>query len=93
MEYKQANGESIRDGKVAATAYIEAVVERSPHYIEHQDIRSTQENINLNLPTDAAINKDPLTGKITIGNLTEVNKKLGRKYQIISFRWLSKNEI
>ena len=89
----RAYGESKRDGKVIATAYIEAIVERSPHYVEHQDIRNTKNNTNLNLPTDAAISKDPLTGKITICNLTDINRKIGRKYQIISFRWLNKNEI
>ncbi len=89
----RAYGESKRDGKVVARAYIEAIVERSPHYIQHQSIDNTTTNNLGNIPTDTALKKDPLTGEITEGNLTEINKKLGRKYRIKSFRWLNKDEI
>ena len=89
----RAYGEARRDGQIIATAYIEAIVERSPHYVEHQDIRNTESDLHNNLPTDTFFIRDPLTGKITLGNLTNVNKKLGRQYEIKSFRWLNKNEI
>ena len=89
----RAYGESKRNGKVVATAYIEAIVERGPHYIDHQDIRDVSNDPAKNLPTDAALKKDNLTGDITPGNLTIINQKLGRKYRIKSFRWLNKNEI
>jgi hypothetical protein len=81
------------NGKVVARAYIDANVERSPHYIEHQSIDDTSTNNTANIPTDGIINLDPLTGEITEGNLTELNKRLGRKYHIKSFRWLNKDEI
>ncbi|MGJ8655446.1 MAG: hypothetical protein ACSHX6_03270 [Akkermansiaceae bacterium] len=89
----RAYGESKRNGKVVARAYIEAIVERSPHYIQHQYIDDTATNNQANLPTDSVIEIDPLTGKITEGNLTEINQTLGRKYRIKSFRWLNKGEI
>jgi len=89
----RAYGESKREGKVVARAYIEAIVERSPHYIQHQPIDDATVSNLANIPTDTALIKDPLTGEITPGNLTETNKNLGRKYHIKSFRWLNKDEI
>ena len=89
----RAYGEARRKGKIVSTAYIEALVERSPHYIEHQDINNNQEDLTKNVPTDSLLMKDPMTGKITMGNLTNINKKLGRRYQIKSFRWLNEDEI
>ena len=89
----RAYGESKRNGIVVARAYIEAVVERSPHYVQHQRIDDTSVSNEANIPTDAALNIDPLTGEITDGGLTETNKNLGRRYQIKSFRWLNENEI
>lgn len=89
----RAYGESKSNGIVIARAYIEAVVERSPHYIQHQSIDNTATDSNANIPTDNILSQDPLTGEITEGNLTEINKTLGRKYQIKSFRWLNKDEI
>ena len=89
----RAYGEVKNKGLVVARAYIEAIVERSPHYVQHQKIGDDSESNEANIPTDRAIKIDPLTGKITEGNLTEINMKLGRKYQIRSFRWLNKDEI
>ncbi len=89
----RAYGESKRNGKVVARAYIEAIVERSPHYIQHQSIEDTTTNNLANIPTDGILNQDPLTGEISEGNLTEINKSLGRRYRIKSFRWLNKDEI
>jgi len=89
----RAYGESKRNGKVVARAYIEAIVERSPHYIQHQSIEDTTTNNLANIPTDSILNQDPLTGEISEGNLTPINKNLGRKYHIKSFRWLNKDEI
>ncbi len=89
----RAYGESKGKGKLIVTAYIEAIVERTPHYIQHQDIGDSSDHPNKNIATDAALKIDPLTGNISQGNLTDLNEKLGRRYKIISFRWLSKNEI
>jgi len=89
----RAYGEVKRDGKVTARAYIEAVVGRTPHYIQHQSIKDDTQNKYANIPTDKALKKDPVTGEITQGNLTEINEKLGRRYKVVSFRWLNKDEI
>lgn len=56
-------------GKVRATAYAEAIVQRVPEYID---------------PADPVEKKS---------GLTQTNQIFGRKFVIISFRWLSPNEI
>jgi hypothetical protein len=74
-------GESLTpDGKVAATAWCEAVVQRMPEFVD---------------PADAADKKlrsaAPTPG--TPPDLQAANRKFGRKFNITSFRWLNKNEI
>ncbi|MES2980854.1 MAG: hypothetical protein V4727_00960 [Verrucomicrobiota bacterium] len=56
-------------GKVRATAYAEAIVQRMPEFIDS---------------TDPAEKKS---------GLTQTNQTFGRKFEIVSFRWLSPNEI
>ena len=60
-----------KNGRIVATAYCEAVVQRTPSYIDPAD-----EN---HLATD----------KLT----SDVNRKYGRKMLLVSFRWLSLDEI
>ncbi|MCP5537451.1 MAG: hypothetical protein H7A51_14610 [Akkermansiaceae bacterium] len=66
----RAYGESLdASGKVAARAWCEAVVQRSPEFIDPAD--------------------EPATA---IGDLTSgVNEKFGRRYKIVSFRWVDKS--
>lgn len=67
----RAYGES-RDGagKIAAKCYCEAVVQRSPNYVDPS---------NDTLETGDALN--------------ETNQKFGRRFEIVSFRWLKEEEI
>ncbi len=64
------------DGKtVLAKAYCEAIVQRTPHYLD---------------PSNAPTVRN---ASLTDNKLLPVNKTFGRRYQIVSMRWLSSNEI
>jgi hypothetical protein len=58
-------------GKVLATAWCEAVVQRHPGYMDPTDAAETA-------PADLSV---------------PVNKTFGRRFNLISFRWLSANEL
>lgn len=81
----RAYGESSSEGVVHARAWIEATVERSPHYVDR--------SLNGNQPTDAAGEIDYATGSYQVGNLTPTNQQFGRKFVIKSQRWLNADEI
>ena len=81
----RAYGESSERGEVRARAWIEATVERTPHYIDSSS--------SGNVPTDAAMLIDYGTGEYTEGGLTEINRKFGRKFVVKSLRWLNPDEI
>lgn len=67
----RAYGESLdASGKVAAKSWCEAIVQRSPQYVDPSD--------DL-LETGATLNT--------------VNTEFGRRFEIVSFRWLSPGEI
>jgi len=59
-------------GKVQARAWCEAVLQRTPEYVDTTNPPHLKQ-------------ADPL--------LTSANKKYGRKFKIVSFRWLSSSEI
>jgi hypothetical protein len=69
-------GQSVdASGKVVATAYAEAVVQRYPEYVDPVDPPTT----NVWNPAD--------------GGNSDVNRTFGRRFEIVSFRWLLKEEI
>ncbi len=77
----RAYGESLTsEGKVAAKAWCEAVVQRMPDYMD---------------TTDAAEKKMRTAGQLpsVTPALNPLNQTFGRKFNIISFRWLNSNEI
>jgi hypothetical protein len=84
-------GESLEGSKIKATAYIEAVVVRTPNYLDAAPLNSTPNQYNL--ATDPAMKLNFATGSVNQGNLTDRNFKFGRKFKIKSFRWLSNSEI
>jgi hypothetical protein len=57
-------------GKVIATAYCEAIVQRTANFVDPANPAHT--------PT---------------ASLNTTNQTFGRKFQIVSFRWLSPDEI
>ncbi|MEO1858067.1 MAG: hypothetical protein ABGY95_11995 [Rubritalea sp.] len=84
-------GESLVGSKIKATAYIEAVVVRTPNYMEAASLKSPQPQNNL--PTDPTMKVDFASGSVTEGGLTHQNRKYGRRFKLKSFRWLSVQEI
>lgn len=68
------------NGKTTARAYAEAVVQRVPEYVDPVD-RPSVNAYDITLPTAV-----PSTASAT-------NKKFGRRFNMLSFRWLSGNEI
>jgi hypothetical protein len=67
----RAYGEALDGtGNVAARAWCEAVVQRTPDYVDEQDLVSERDTA-----------------------LVSVNQTFGRRFKLVSFRWLSSNEI
>ena len=77
--YGQAND---ANGKVVATAYCEASVQRMPEYYD-----------STNDPDVPARQLDNAGTFSDNSALTTQNRRFGRKFQIINFRWLNKNEV
>ena len=77
----RAYGESLTpDGKVAAATWCEAVVQRMPEYVD---------------PSDAADKKMRIAGELPGASLDleALNQTFGRRFNVVSFRWLNKDEI
>lgn len=85
-------GESRVGDVVKARAYLEAVVVRTPDYIEPVFVGASGSS-NGNLPTDPMKHVNYATGVMVDGSLTPTNKTFGRKYKIKLVRWLSPLEI
>lgn len=65
-------------GQVIARAWCEAVVMRTPNYVDPTDS-----------PDSFHVDQEGLSSH----TLSEINKKYGRQLKVISFKWLSKDEI
>ena len=90
----RAYGESRNaNGDIVAKAYLEAVVERSPDYVDAASIDGSSSSGDANNPMDPVHVVDRVTGGVTEGTLTEANKRHGRKFVIKSFRWLANDEV
>ena len=64
-------GQALDDkGKVVARAYAEAVVQRTPEFVDAAS------------PPETALEE-----------LTPANRRFGRSFRVVSFRWLQPNEI
>jgi hypothetical protein len=84
-------------GETGGRAWCEAVVQRLPEYVDQEDPALTQANpavSGLSVPlhdatppyiTDASGNATP--------HLSALNQNFGRKFRIVSFRWLSPQDI
>ncbi|MES2997010.1 MAG: hypothetical protein V4733_09400 [Verrucomicrobiota bacterium] len=76
------------DGTVAAVAWCEAVVQRFPEYTGGEHPATPPECWKLD-PTEV-----PTTGSWTANpGLGPVSTRLGRRYRMISFRWLANSEL
>jgi hypothetical protein len=79
----RAYGESTGgNGKVLARAWCEAVVQRLPEYLDPADPPQA---------ADPSPDPDPLPRNVP-ALASNANKKFGRRFEIVSFQWLSANE-
>jgi hypothetical protein len=70
-----------RDGnRISAVARCEAVVQRVPSFVD---------------PTDepSKVQSAVTTGDRKVTSLSQVNQRFGRRFQVVSFRWLAANEV
>ncbi|MBK1825960.1 hypothetical protein [Haloferula rosea] len=75
----RAYGEAERANGSVARAWCEAVVQRSVDYLDPTDA-----------PTQPAI--DVTNGEATVNKLAPTNLRFGRRFNVVSFRWLSPAE-
>ncbi|QQL44872.1 FAD-binding oxidoreductase [Sulfuriroseicoccus oceanibius] len=79
------------DGSVNSQAWCEAVVQRSPNWIEPTDEQPTE--------MDPSYNSNSPKGDVVVrpwrenSAFPELNRKFGRRYKVISFRWLTPDEV
>lgn len=79
----RAYGETLAaNGTVVARAWCEAIVQRIPEYVDSSDD-----------PEVAARVLDGNNDFEDNGELSEINRSLGRKFEIRSFRWLQKEDV
>ncbi len=86
----RAYGETVQPGtsQVSASAWCEAVVQRVPEYLyANEDNVAANGNFSYDDPTPTVANTDGQSG------LSLANYAFGRRFKIIAFRWLTKDEI
>lgn len=87
----RAYGESVdpKTGRVRAKSWCEAVVQRQPDLFNDDDKLSDAVNPEYDSAKDPA-GVDPF---IVNPDLSQESKKYGRRFNIVSFRWLNNDEI
>ena len=88
----RAYGQSVSKGKIVAEAYLEVTVVRTPEYMQSLNLNGVSNGV-ADRATKASILIDAASGKLTANALSAVNKKWGRRFKIISMRWMDENEI
>lgn len=87
-------GESCDElGRICARAYLEAVVVRSADYVYDAPIRGPVSKGHHNKATESAMVLERATGAVKLGTLSKANQKFGRRFKLVSFRWLLPQEI
>ena len=85
----RAYGEVLdRAGDVQARAWCEAVVQRFPEYV-YPDTDKDDNSEDGNHPTEEAFLEDGSPNP----NMHPLNLRLGRRFKIVRFRWLSPEEV
>ncbi|BDS08598.1 hypothetical protein NT6N_36380 [Oceaniferula spumae] len=87
----RAYGES-RDanGRVRAESWCEATIQRTPQWMEPTDDFAWQQKDSY---PGVDSDEDVLRQWEPNEDMSELNRKFGRKFRVISFRWLSKDEV
>ena len=79
-------------GTIESKAWCEMVVQRYPEYVDSVANAPTDiENRDRELGTQNKTDYDTIYTELSDGNLS--NKYLGRRFKVVSFRWLSEREI
>lgn len=79
----RAYGESLdAKGEIQAQAWCEAIVQRIPEYYDPS-----------NDPEVPARQQDSSGDLVSNPALTDLNRKFGRQFKLVSFRWLNTNEV
>ena len=91
----RAYGESrdSQSGEIMASAYLEAVVERSPNYVDPAPLHHDTPAGSSNRAIAPSLILDRPTGTLRKGPLSKANQRHGRKFTLKSFRWLGANEV
>ena len=79
-------GESRANGRVVSRAWCEAVVQRLPEYIDAEDAPEKWLRAANGSPVSVGDSGTPL-------NLSHINRRFGRRFGIVSFRWLTPSTI
>lgn len=70
-------------GEIESRAWVEAIVQRLPEFVDRTD--SPETPVSLRSPGGAVRAPNP--------DLAAINRDFGRRFEIVSFRWLNKDEI
>ena len=76
----RAYGAAREGNRVTASAWCEAVVQRLPSFVDPADPATKVQAASLE------------AGR-TVNDLTKVNQRFGRRFEIVSFRWLTVDEV
>ena len=82
-------GEAINPTGETGAVWVEAVVQRVPEFIDPTNPAETGSSAPKPLAAGATANTDATVSP----SLTGVNQILGRRFKIVSFRWLKADEI
>ena len=81
------------NNQIKAKAWCEAVVQRIPDYIASKSITQPSDSSGNN-PLEPVVIRNTTDYTLKKNTeLLEVNRKFGRQFKIIGFRWLSKDEV
>ena len=90
----RAYGDAVdKSGKVMAKAVIEAVVCRTPDFVESASLNEQDLGGEKNRATDPVNELNRATAEPELQTLSETNKRFGRKFKVLSVRWLNDEEI
>jgi len=90
----RAYGEALdSEGKVIARAWCEAIVQRNPRYVDPANEAHEPAYLYEGNPLDGSYDPRWNGEFIANGKLTETNRRFGRKFEIISLRWLNSDEV
>lgn len=82
-------GEAVLPSGETGVAWMEVVAQRTPEFVDRTDPAETGSSAAKPLGFGPATSADPTTNR----NLSLVNHLLGRRFKVISMRWLKADEI